>query len=161
ATPGLEPRGNAMKNCHQTREALPALLYGDLPPDEATAVRHHLAECPACRAEQAALQQVRSLLDAAEPPAVAVDLPRLYRAAVQRQEKQLRRWRRLACAALAAAAMLLLVFGLKLEVRLEQHQLVLRWGAPPAPVPMPAPGNVPVEAVSAADLKMLRDLLHL
>ncbi|HYT93253.1 MAG TPA: zf-HC2 domain-containing protein [Gemmataceae bacterium] len=152
-----------MKNCHEIRAALPALLYGDLPPDEATAVRQHLTDCPACRAEQAALQQVRGLLDATATPKVAVDVPGVYREAALRQEKRLRRWRRVACGALAAAAVLLLVFGLKLEVRWEQHQLVLRWGAPPAavPVPPPAPLELPPEAASAAEVRRMRDLLHL
>jgi anti-sigma factor RsiW len=150
-----------MNPCDKIREALPALLYGDLPPAEETAVRQHLTDCPACRAEHAALRQVRGLLDAAPPPAVKVDLPRLYQEAARRQERQLRHWRRLACVALAAAAVLLLVFGLKLEVRLEQHQLVLRWGAPP---PVPAPlVVVPQEPppASAAEVRVVRDLLHL
>jgi anti-sigma factor RsiW len=150
-----------MNDCRRTRDALPALLYGDMPPDETAAVRRHLSACPACRAEEAALQQVRRLLDAPKPPAAQVDLPRLYRDAAALQQRRLRRWRRLACAALAAAAVLLVVFGLKLEVRLEGHQLVLRWGAPPA-APAPVRPVAPAEAAaSAADLRTVRELLHL
>ena len=37
-------------NCPQARPLLPALAYGDLPPDGAAALRRHLADCPACRA---------------------------------------------------------------------------------------------------------------
>ncbi len=155
-----------MKNCTQTKEALPALLYGDLRAEEAAAVRRHLDGCPACRAECAGLRQVQALLDTAPAPAVEVDLPRLYRDAARRQEKRLRRWRRLAVAGLAAAAVLLLAFCLRLEVRLQAHQLVVRWGAPPeVPAPRPEPqaprGAPPAPGVTPADLQPLRDLVHI
>jgi hypothetical protein len=154
-----------MRNCAQTRDALAGLLYGELPPAEAHAVQEHLAGCPPCRAEYAALRQVRAALDAAPAPQAEVDLPRLYREAARRQAQSLRRWRRLAVAALAAAAVLLFAFWLKLEVRLERHQVVLRWGTPP-PAEPPPPASPPVAArPDAADrdaeLRLVKDLIHL
>jgi hypothetical protein len=138
-------------NCTQARDRLPALLYGDLPAEEMRSVRDHLTSCPACRDECAALRQVRRLLDAVPAPPAAVDLPRLYREADARRQRRLRLWRRLALAAgaAAAAAVAALVGGPRLEVRLEAHQVVLRWGAPPdAPPPDHRPG--PAEGVAAA-----------
>jgi hypothetical protein len=138
-------------NCADVRAWLPGLLYGDLPDDEAGQVREHLARCPSCRREEAAVAQVSRLLDAAPAPAVTVDLARLYREATDRQARRLRRWRRVACAALAAAAAVVLAVLLsRLEVRLDSNQLVLRWGDVPAPqeAPAPAPRPQPVEVVT-------------
>jgi hypothetical protein len=154
-----------MRNCAQTRDALADLLYGELPPAEAQAVQEHLAGCPPCRAEYVALRQVRAALDAAPAPQAEVDLPRLYREAARRQGKRLRRWRRLALAALAAAAALLVAFGLNLEVRLEQHQVVLRWGAPPqADAVRPAPPTAaarPDAPERDAEMRLVKELIHL
>jgi anti-sigma factor RsiW len=127
-------------NWADIRTRLSGLLYGDLPPAEADSARRHLAGCPACRQEFAALQQVRHALDAVPAPAVQVDLPRLYRAAADRQAHRARRWRRAALACCAAAALVLLVAGLRLQVRLDSQQLVVRWGAlPDAGIVPPAP----------------------
>jgi anti-sigma factor RsiW len=129
--------------CVQVRENLPELFYGDLPPDEAAAVQKHLQACPACRQEEAALRQVRRLLDAVPVPTVLVDLAQLYRRAAERQQRRVRRWRRTAVLCLgAAAAVLLFAVMPRFEVRLENHQLVLRWANPPlveAPASPPAP----------------------
>jgi Putative zinc-finger len=156
-----------MKTCAQTRESLADLLYGEVSPAETQAVQQHLAACPVCQAEYAGLRQVRAALDTAEPPAseVAVDLTRIYREAAHRQAKRLRRWRRLAVAGLAAAAVLLVAFGLKLEVRLEQHQVVLRWGTPPQVEP-PRVAPKPPErdrpaAERHAEMQLVKDLIHL
>jgi hypothetical protein len=157
-----------MRNCAQTRDALADLLYGELPPAEAQAVQQHLAGCPPCRAEFAALRQVRAALDAAPAaaPRAEVDLTRLYREAARRQAQRLRRWRRRAVASLAAAAVLLVAFGLNLEVRLERHQVVLRWGTPPqAEAPRPAPPMPDAARPNAADrdaeMQLVKDLIHL
>jgi hypothetical protein len=162
-------------NCADVRLRLPALLYGDLSADEARAVRAHLARCPSCQREQAGVAEVRRLLDAVPAPAVAVDLPRLYREAAARHERRLRRWRRVALASLAAAAAVLLTVLLsRLEIRLDSHQLVLRWGdvaaAPevhPSPPSMPQPQERSLAAASApltADveqqLRLLTDLVQ-
>jgi hypothetical protein len=148
-------------NCTDARARLPGLLYGDLSADEAGAVRKHLAGCAGCRQEQAALEGVRRLLDQAPtPPAVQVDLPRLYAAAAAHR-RGARRWRRgLVVAGVAAAALLAVL--LRMEVRVDAGQLVLRWGAPPETQPaplLPRPEAPPAPAVTAADLKFLKDLL--
>jgi anti-sigma factor RsiW len=125
-------------NCTHVRTQLPALLYGDLPPAAADALRGHLAGCAACREEYATLQRVRHTLDVLPAPAVQVDLPRLYREAAERQVRRAQRWRRVALAGCAAAAVLLLVAGLRLQVRLDARQLVVRWGAPDEPAAGPS-----------------------
>jgi hypothetical protein len=57
---------------------------------------------------------------------------------------RLRRWRRAACAALvAAAAVVLAVLLSRLEVRLDANQVVVRWGAVPPPPEAPAPAPRP------------------
>jgi hypothetical protein len=133
-------------NCADVRLRLPALLYGDLPPGEADEVRQHLGRCDRCRDEHASLSRVRRLLDEVPAPAVTVDLPQLYREAAEQQARRLRRWRRVACASLAAAAAVVLALLLsRAELRLDANQVVLRWGAaaaapeplPPAPRPEP------------------------
>jgi hypothetical protein len=152
--------------CTDARTQLPALLYSDLPPAAADAVRGHLAGCAACRQEYAALQQVRHTLDAVPPPAVQVDLPRLYREAAERQARRARRWRRAALAGLAAAAVLLLAAGLRLQVHLDARQLVVRWGGPggeppphrDAPPPEVAEAGAPDEAEKR--LQLMSSLIH-
>jgi hypothetical protein len=160
-------------NCTAARHHLAALLYGDLPAPEQAAVEAHLAECPACRQEYAALEGVRRQLDRLPPPAAAVDLARLYQDAAQRQERRLRRWRRAALVAAAAAILLAIAaIGWRVEARMEPHQLVLRWGsppavpeatAPPAPVQPPArevrPEPRPV-ALTQDQIQLLSQLIH-
>jgi hypothetical protein len=162
-------------NCPQARDLLPLLLYGDLAPGDAATVEAHLAACAACRRERDALRQVRQALDAAPPAAAEVDLPRLYRAAAQAQERRFRRWRRAAFALGTLAAALVLFAVLPgLEFRCEAHQFSVRWGAPPAPQPTPPPAPEPrgpeperVQFVSttAPDveerLRLLSDLVQL
>jgi len=127
-------------NCTDARARLSAFVYGDLPADEAFQVREHLASCSGCQREHAALGQVRCLLDAVPALAVPSDLSRLYREAAAEQARRSRRWRRLAIATLAAAAAVVLAVLLsRLEVRLDEHQIVVRWGAVPAPREAPAP----------------------
>src|SRR5215471_2076091 len=94
-------------NCASVQDKLPELLYGDLQPEETAAVRHHLQSCPACRREEAALRQVRRLLDAVPVPEVSVNLTHLYRQTAERQQLRARRWRRVAVLAFGAAAALL------------------------------------------------------
>jgi hypothetical protein len=156
-------------NCPEAHDRLAALLYGDLEPTEANPLRAHLANCPACRQEHAALDHLRRALDAVPVPAVQVDHLRLYREAAARQVRAARRWRwaAVACGA-AAAALLLLVLGLRLEVRVDAHQLVVRWGAapkkgadtlrPPAPR-VEAPEPPPSPEVEER-LRVLSELIH-
>src|SRR5438067_5047261 len=126
-------------NCADVRQELPSLVYHDATPEQAERLQAHVAGCRECQREYAALQQMPRLLDLLPAPALSVDLPRLYRGAADRQRRRLRLWRR---AAVAAAAAVLLAFGLRLDIRLETHQVVVRWGNP-APVaeavPSPAP----------------------
>lgn len=114
-------------NCSDVRAALPLLIYGDAGQQEG-ALRHHLAECATCRREQQALEGVRRLLDTVPAPAVEVDLSRLHRSLSERQMRRARRWRRIAVAFGAIAAVLLLALGLRLEVRVDASQLIVRWG---------------------------------
>jgi hypothetical protein len=157
-------------NCAELREVLPAFMYGDLPRDIKTAADTHLEACPDCRAELASLAEVRRLLDLAPMPRVQVDTSRIYEGANRYRQKQARRWRRVAWTALAAAASLLVILGLQLEVRWESHQLVLRWGAPVVAdaeaktkqllVAEGPAGPLAAREIKAADLQLVRDLVH-
>jgi hypothetical protein len=121
-------------NCPQARARLAELVYGDLTAADATAVEAHLHACPVCRRERADLEHVRRALDGVAAPEVPVDLPAFYRRAAERQRRRLRWWRRAALAGLgAAAAVMLVALGLRLEVRVEAHQVTFRWGDGPAP----------------------------
>jgi hypothetical protein len=119
-------------NCSQIKEQLPALLYGDLDPAEAARLKAHLDECPTCRQEYAALAGVREMLDAVPAPKTSVDVGAIYHRLAEGQVQRTRRWRRLAVACAAVAAVLLLAIGLPLELRVENHQLTIRWGQLPA-----------------------------
>src|SRR5262249_38143171 len=141
---------------------------GDLKTDEAAELHNHLTTCPACQGEYAALERLRKTLDKAPAPSVRVDLSKVYAEAASLQERRLRRWRRVALAGLATAAEVLLWFSLNPEVRVEAPHLVVRWGAPeareaPAPQQLPPavqPKEPPVAAVTADDLRLLRELIH-
>jgi hypothetical protein len=154
-----------MMTCAEARAQLAELVYGELDANLVATLHKHLAGCVACQQERDSLAGVRRLLDRVPaPPHVQVDVLALYAEANRRRGVRIRRWRRLAgVAGLAAAALLLLC--LKLEVRLEGHQLVLRWGAPPETTPrsLPAPVPPPVAAppeVTAADLALVKELIH-
>jgi hypothetical protein len=126
-------------NCNQARELFPALLYDNPADADAVAAREHLAGCPACRQEFAELQHVRQTLDAVAVPAVSVDVSRVFQRAAALEQRRARRWRRAAVAVCALAASLLLVVVLRLELRLDAHQLVIRWGEMPEEPPIIAP----------------------
>jgi hypothetical protein len=151
-------------NCIHLWELLPGLVYGDLSPQLQAAAQEHLASCPRCREEQAALAEVRRLLGAAPAPNVTVNAARLYEQAAQKQQRHARRWRRAAVGALGIAAALLVALALQMEVRWEGHQLVLRWGLPPEPkTPLVAVAPVvprPAAELTAADLRVVKDLIH-
>jgi hypothetical protein len=149
-------------NCAEARSRLPALLYGDLEPAAARTVRQHLAGCAACRAEYAGLGHVRAALDAVPVTPVQVDLPQLYQEVAARQSLRLRTWRRAALGAAAVAALVLVGLGLRLQVRVGPHELVLHWGGgPPAhdiepPPPAPAPADPELER----RLQLVSNLIH-
>src|SRR5438552_1329244 len=118
-------------NCQHVQDSLPGFVYGDLPPDEKAKLENHLAGCSTCRHAHRALQEVRRLLERVPAPQPRVDLPRLYRQACELRLRQARRWRRLGVALAAAAAALVgVALGLRLEVRMQADQLVLRWNSP-------------------------------
>src|SRR5438445_5585270 len=128
-------------NCIQVQDQLPGLLYGDLRSDEKAVLEKHMGECSACRREYAALREVRKLLDRVPAPECRLDLPGLYHRAADHQVRTVRFWRRVAVACCgAAAALAAITLVLRMELRLEPHQLVLRWGPLPAggqAVPLP------------------------
>ena len=128
-------------NCTEAHDDLPELACGALAGERRQRLEQHLIGCAGCRRELAALREVSRLLRAAPAPEARVDVEALYREAALRERRRLRRWRRLAVAACAVAALLLLIFGLKLEVCVGGNQVVLRWGPPPEEtlVVVPAP----------------------
>jgi hypothetical protein len=131
-------------SCTRTRALLAEFLHGGLTSADRKEVEVHLQGCAGCRRECAALQQVGHLLDGLPAPASEVDLAQLYRDAAESQQRRLRRWRRIAVTlSIAAAAAVFLAVGFRCEIRLEAHQVVLRWGMPPQDVVPPAP-PVPV-----------------
>ncbi len=154
--------------CTEVRAALPLLIYGEPSPQDA-ALREHLLVCATCRRECEALTGVRRLLDDAVVPHVAVDLTQIHRTLAERQLRRERRWRHVAVALGALAAVLLLALGLRLELRLDANQLVVRWGDPPTggtgvpPVQThdrrDAGPTVPAESIQA-ELRVLSDLIH-
>jgi DNA-binding transcriptional MerR regulator len=118
-------------NCSHVRQRLPELLYGDLNPHEAAALQEHLKGCAECRKDGFSLERVRQMLDTLPVPPAAFTLQQLYEKATQRQALRLRRWRRTAQVLCGIAALLLLVFFLRLDLRVDDHQVSLRWGGSP------------------------------
>jgi hypothetical protein len=133
-------------NCADLRDRLPELAYQTLPAEQQAVIAIHLRECPDCRRTLEELRHVRCLLDATAAPPVRVDVAGVYRAAAADEARRLKRWRRLALAACAAAAALLVVVVGRLEFRVEAHQFVVRWKAPPGPT---APEITPVLPVAS------------
>ena len=155
-------------NCTEVRAALPLLIYGEANRHDA-ALGEHLSHCADCRREHEALQSVRRLLDAVPAPPIEVDLPWLYQSLADRQARRLRRWRGVALVFGAVAAVLLLAIGLRVEVRLQSGQMVVRWGDPPPAAPSVGQAfqpDVPVPERQAGkpdlreDLRLLSDLIH-
>lgn len=156
-------------NCTQARHHLPALIYGDLTPSEKTAVENHLEKCLSCRQEYTALRQTRELLNRVSAPEALVDVPLLYRRAVDRQMRGARFGRRTAvlwCG--AAAALVVIALVCRMEVRLQPHQVVLRWSSLPAaqeePPSPPEARVAKVENHSSTEieeqLQLLSQLVH-
>ena len=160
-------------NCSLVRALLPLSLTDDLKPEEAASVDEHLTTCPACRGERAELEKVRAALSAVPVPAVQVDLPGIYRQAAERQARRARRWRRAALACCGVAAALLVVIGLRLEVRVGANELTFRWGAQPPDNPQPQPKQHPGPPAQVKDrpappvvpnteerLRLMNELIH-
>jgi hypothetical protein len=150
-------------NCDQARLVLAELPYGNVPPAQRRELEQHLAECPACASVGRELEAVRRLLDQAPEPTARVDLAALYRRAAELEQVQRRRWRRLAWAASAAAAVVLLALGLRFELRWHERALVVGWGMAPPPNPVvTAPPLVEPkpDAQLLADRQLVHDLIH-
>lgn len=148
-------------NCADIRAHLAAFVYGDLPATEAAAVERHLADCPSCRTERSQLERMRRALDAVPAPSVQVDTNTLYERLARRQAAGARRWRRAALAiAAVAAAVLIAVTALRLDVRVHKDELVIRWGetgAIDAPAVQRLVDHVPQDTRALAGL---RDEVH-
>jgi anti-sigma factor ChrR (cupin superfamily) len=158
-------------NCTEVRELLAGVAYGDAASAEASAVHQHLASCSTCQAELEELDRVRRTLDAIPGPApVSIDLARLFQQAAAHQKRRMRRWRRAAAAVCGLAAALLLVLLLRMEIRIEAHELVLRWGEkPPESLPDSFPKAEPTVIVRREvignpemeeQLRVIRETLH-
>ena len=111
-------------NCTHVRDRLPDLLYQDLPPAEFEPMKEHLAQCAACQSEYAALQNLRRTLDSMPPPKVSVNLATVYGRAGEIRAK---RWRRTALAVAGLAAAVIAIMALRLEIRVQADQVVIRW----------------------------------
>ncbi len=79
-----------MKSCEEYREALSALLDGELPAEESAALRAHIAACPECRAVYEAYAALHDALRAPQP------VPDTLARSVMRQVKKPKtvRWQR-------------------------------------------------------------------
>jgi hypothetical protein len=160
-------------NCTDVKAQLPFLLSEDREQVEDLELREHVAKCPNCLQEWQELEQLGKLLAANPEPVVAVDLVSLYRRAALQEARRGRRWRWVGM----AASILLLVGGVnavfsKLEVRLNGHELAMRWGVPPGAVvsPIDPPPQEPapiaqaekrdeqIEVLSAMVRAMLQEL---
>lgn len=102
-------------NCTSIRALLPALRDDDLAPDRRTAAEAHLAVCPDCAGERRRTDAAVDALAAdpsSAPPRAHVDavMAAVARDVVRRSERRPRRW--IATHAAAAAAGLLLAWGL-------------------------------------------------
>jgi predicted anti-sigma-YlaC factor YlaD len=115
-------------NCVDVRPRLPEWVYGHLSREETAVLSQHVKECADCRREALSLERLRQLLDTPAPPAVHVDVARVYQAASERHARRLRRWRRAACAIGAVAALLVVAVFVRAEVRLGAHDITVRWG---------------------------------
>jgi hypothetical protein len=151
-------------NCAQIRDRLLAWRYNELPGAEQTAVEVHLRGCAGCREQSIAWDELRGKLDAFRAPAVDVDVGRLYQEAFHRQERRLRRWRRMAVAVSAAAAMVLIALGLRLEIQVGASQVVFRWGsAPKSALGTSAASSAPHGVASPIDpeeFQLVKDLIR-
>lgn len=123
--------------CADAKARLIESLYGELPGEDESRLREHLAGCDSCRQEMEALEQSRRQLSAVRQPEFSVDLGRLYRTAAERARRGRRRWRLLAGASCAAAVLLLVVVAARLRLDWRPDRLVISWGGrPPADRPL-------------------------
>jgi len=145
--------------CDEVRSLLPEHAGGGLADPLGLGIETHLAGCADCRAEFAELRNVCALLDEAAAPIVQVDAVRLREEALRRASRRVRRWRRIAVAALAASVVLAFLALLpRLDIRHEHGRLVVIWDRPSRPtVAVP---NPPTVRVDDERLQRLEQLVH-
>lgn len=135
--------------CIDCLPLLPLRCTNDLPAAQAEVVDAHLKGCQSCRREAAGLRQTLAKLGELPAAEAPVDMPRLFGALQAAEARRARRWRRGAFGAGALAAAVLLLFLVRLEIRLEPRQVVLAWGAEPRVES--SPPRPPSPRVGAAD----------
>ena len=111
--------------CADIKARLVESLYGELPGEDESHLREHLAGCDSCRQELEALEQSRRRLKALGQPEFPFDFGRLYRTAADRAGRGRRRWRLLAGASCAAAVLLLAVIAARLRLDWEPGRLLV------------------------------------
>ncbi|KAA9339220.1 HEAT repeat domain-containing protein [Hymenobacter busanensis] len=151
-------------NCEQVREGLMDWLANEMPADEAQAVEAHLAQCPDCRREQAAVWQLWQAMGNLPVPEPSEQMrPRFYsmlaefQAAEQRKQQwsvaalvqKLRDWWQPAYAMRLAYGLALLVVGLAAG-----YGLKARVDAPGAATQQPL-AAVPAPAENAQQAQLL------
>jgi hypothetical protein len=144
--------------CDRIQEQLPLMAYGDLADAERAAVESHLAQCPACRGALAELDEVRRLLDAPAPVRAS---PIVVPSAARRRSARL--WQ---VAAVVSLAVMLAVWLVRVEARIDGRELILRWGRPEVPPPVVETRTIVVREDPAAlagieeRIKLLNELVH-
>jgi predicted anti-sigma-YlaC factor YlaD len=115
-------------NCVTIRGLLPLFAYDDVGLLEARTIQSHLSECAECRAELAEFNLARQAIDGMPAPRVSIDSETICgKSSLPTLPKKT--WRSVATIAGIAAALIGFAL-LKLEVRIDGSQLVVRWGAP-------------------------------
>ncbi|MFC1712972.1 anti-sigma factor family protein [Candidatus Poribacteria bacterium] len=115
-------------NCEQARDMIVEFLYDELPPERASELQNHLAECKVCMEYRAGLQQTLERLDQIEERQAPVDLAALHDA-VDRKRHRVRhhlrrRWP--VWATVGACFVMLLAFTLfAAEIRYEDNALTI------------------------------------
>ncbi len=114
------------------------------------------------------LRHVHMMLNAVVTPSPKpVDVAAIYCAALERQVRSSRRWKRVAAVgAILAASLLFFALLPKLEVRADVNEFTVRWG-PPAPIAVVTPPMLPqpdhelheLAATQQRELKTLKELL--
>jgi hypothetical protein len=155
-------------NCTVVRAQLALFVYGDLSAGETEQIADHLHLCRACATEVEALRRLRGCLDAAPAPMVNVNLAKLYQTASEREQRRIRRWRRLAIAATSVAAAIVIgILAANLRFAWQDGQLTIAWGAlsvPQVAEPPVNPAPAPADDVRAAEfdrrLQTLTEIVH-
>ena len=117
--------------CDDAKARLIEWLYGELPHEEETRLREHLADCDSCRQVEESVRQCSRELKTLKEPDVRLDFQRLHRTAADRWQRSRRRWRRLAVAACAAALLVAILAGARLRFDWRPGQLTIGWGNVP------------------------------